>query len=279
MLDHVEQLDGLVVAPPPADDAILRLGQLALERQEAVHAVVEQSLAVDEEEPRSGLGLGQALLHHRRDELLGDAAAGRAGAQDRDGVLAERPAGDGHRGEQGPGGHGGRALDVVVERAELVAVSLQQAIRVVLGEVLPLEQHAREPPLDGLDEGVDERVIVRAGDPFVAPADIERVVEPFPVVGPGVEQDRQGGGGVDAAAGDVDRQLADRDAHAAGPLVPQAEDALAVGHHDDLDLRRGGVLEDRVDVAALGVGDEQPPGPPHDVAEALAGQAHRRACR
>ena len=124
--------------------AILRLGQLALEGLQAVHAVVEQALAVDQEEAGAGLGLGQALLDHRGDELLGDPAARRAGAEDRDGVVAERPAGDGHRGEQGAGGHGGRALDVVVERAELVAVALEQAVGVVLGEVLPLEQHARE---------------------------------------------------------------------------------------------------------------------------------------
>ena len=37
-----------------------------------------------------GVGFRQALLDHHGDELLGDPAAGRAGAEDRDGVLAER---------------------------------------------------------------------------------------------------------------------------------------------------------------------------------------------
>ena len=127
-----------------------------------------------------------------------------------------------------------------------------------LREVLPLEQHAGELPLDRLDERLDERVVVRAAEPLVPPADVERVGEPLRVVGADVEQDRQRRGRVDAAAGRVERELADRDAHAAGALVAQAEDPLAVGDDDHLDLRRRGVLEDRVDVVAFGVGDEQP---------------------
>ncbi len=108
------------------------------------------------------------------------------------------------------------------------------------------------------------------------PADVERVVEPLVVVGADVEQDRQRRGRVDAAAGRVERELADRDAHAAGALVAQAEDALAVGDDDHLDLRRGGVLQDRVDVVALRIGDEQAARAAIDVAELLAGEADRR---
>ena len=46
---------------------------------------------------------------------------------------------------------------------------------------------------------------------------------------------------MDAAAGGVERELADRDAHAAGALVAEAEDALAVGDDDHL-----GVVELRI---------------------------------
>ena len=37
-----------------------------------------------------------------------------------------------------------------------------------------------------------------------------------------------------AADEGVQRQLADRDAHPADALVTEPEDALAVGHHDDI---------------------------------------------
>ena len=88
VLDDIEQADRLVLGGSPADHALPGLGQLPLERLEAVHTVVEQALAVDQVEACAGLGFRQALLDHRGDELLGDPAAGRAGAEDRDGVLA-----------------------------------------------------------------------------------------------------------------------------------------------------------------------------------------------
>ena len=40
---------------------------------------------------------------------------------------------------------------------------------------------------------------------------------------------------MDAGAGGVERELADRNAHAAGALVAEAENALAVADHDGLD--------------------------------------------
>src|SRR5262249_55633696 len=149
--------------------------------------------------------------------------------------------GRGRGGEQRAGGHGGRPLYVVVEGAEPVAISLEQAVGGLLGGGLPPEQHGRGISLGGLGGGGGEGVVFRAGDALVPPPDVERVVEPLAVVGPRVEQDRQGGAGVDAAAGGIERQLADRDAHAAGPLVAQPEDPLAVGHHDYRDLGRGGI--------------------------------------
>ena len=44
-----------------------------------------------------------------------------------------------HGGQQASDGHRSRALDVVVERAVLVAVLLQEAERVVVAEVLKLK--------------------------------------------------------------------------------------------------------------------------------------------
>ena len=127
----------------------------------------------------------------------------------------------------------GRALDVVVEAGHAVAEVVQDAQRVGSLEVLPLDDAAGPDLLDALHEGLDELVVGRAAQPAGAVAHVERVVEQGAVVGAHVERDRQRQRGVQAAAGGVQRQLADGDAHAAGALVAQAQDALVVGDDDE----------------------------------------------
>ena len=69
----------------------------------------------------------------------------------------------------------------------------------------------------------------------MAPAEIERIAQTLLIVGADIEHDRQGRRRMKTAAGRVERELADRDAHAAGALVAEPEDPLAVGQHDRLD--------------------------------------------
>ncbi|RMS02988.1 hypothetical protein ALP74_200517 [Pseudomonas coronafaciens pv. garcae] len=64
-------------------------------------------------------------------------------------------------------------------------------------------------------------------------------------------------GGADPATGGVQRQLADRNPHAADTLVAKAENSLAVGHHNDLDTVLGGTAQDVIDAVALRIGNEQ----------------------
>ena len=64
--------------------------------------------------------------------------------------------------QQRAGGDGGGALDVVVEGAQPVAIALQQAVGIALGEVLPLQQHMRPALGDGLDKGLNEVVVFGA---------------------------------------------------------------------------------------------------------------------
>ena len=81
---------------------------------------------------------------------------------------------------------------------------------------------------------------------------------------------------MDAAAERVQRELADRDAHAADAQVAQAEDALAVGHDDHVHLAIGPVRQDRVDLVAVLVREEQPARLAVDPAEVLARLADHR---
>ena len=95
--------------------------------------------------------------------------------------------------------------------------------------------------LDGLHELLDEVEIGLAGHALVPPADVFRRGQSFRVVGADVQDDRQRPRRMDTADQRVERQLADGDAHAAGALIADAEDALAVGDDDDVHLRVGTV--------------------------------------
>jgi hypothetical protein len=181
-----------------------------------------------------------------------------------------------------PGGqrgqdHGRRALDVIVEAEHLGAAALPDRQRARGGEVLPLQQHTGQFGAHGLDEPVNEVVVGGAGDPAVPPAEVHRVVQEPGVAGADVQEDRQGARGVDAAQHRVQRQLADRDAHAADALVTQ--DPLPAGDDDDVDLPPGPVTQDLPDPVAAGIAGEKAARTAVDLAEALAGQPGRRGVK
>ena len=80
---------------------------------------------------------------------------------------------------------------------------------------------------------------------------------------------------MDAGAGRVERELADRNAHAVGAEIAEAEDALAVGDDDEFGLIRPVAQQFRDPPAIVGA-DEHAARPLEDEAEPLAGKAHGR---
>ena len=56
----------------------------------------------------------------------------------------------------------GRALDVVVERADPIAVAVEQAGGVALGEVLPLHEHAGEAVVAATSTKLVDQLVVLA---------------------------------------------------------------------------------------------------------------------
>ncbi len=144
-------------------------------------------------------------------------------------------------------------------------------------EVLPLKAGVRQLLLHGPDELIDEVEVGRSRHPLVPPAEVLGIIEPLGVVGPHVQHDRQRPLGADPADERVQGELADGDAQAAGPLVADAQDALAVGDDDDVHLRVGTVAQQRRDRVAQRIGDEQAARSSVDVAELLTGlRDHRR---
>ena len=103
-----------------------------------------------------------------------------------------------------------------------------------------------------LDEGFDEFVIFFAAHPLMMPADIEGIAQAIFVIGPDIEKDGQGGGGVQASTCGVEREFADGNAHAAGALVAEAQNTLAVAHHDGFDVIEILVREDLGDALFQG---------------------------
>ena len=90
---------------------------------------------------------------------------------------------------------------------------------------------------------------------------------------------------MDAANQRVEGELPDRDAEAARALIADAQNALAVGHDDDVDVLIRTVSQECVDGVAERIGNEQSARPPVDVAELLTRQRdhgrvdHRRHFR
>ena len=145
----------------------------------------------------------------------------------------------------------------------------------MIGEILELDEHAGESGARGGDELIDEVFVSRAAEPLLWEADIIGIVEQRLIVGADVEHHRQAELGMNAGAGGIKRELADRNAHAVGAEVTETENALAVG--DDDQLRRiGPVAEQFGDAAAIVGADEETARPLEDMTEALAGKTHRR---
>ena len=178
--------------------------------------------------------------------------------------------------EHGRQGHRGRALDVVVEGQQPVAVPLENRPGVVDGEILPLQQDVGQLRLDRVDELVDERVVRGTGDPLVPPAEVPRVGEPLGIVGSDVQGHGQGPGRIDPADRGVEGKLADRDPHSADALVTDAEDPLAVGDDDDVDGAVRPVAQRLEHPVPLRVGQEESSRTPVDPAEHPARLRHRR---
>src|SRR6185436_2246121 len=84
-------------------------------------------------------------------------------------------------------------------------------------------------------------------------AQVHRVVEQAQVVRAHVEDDGQHARRVDAGGGGVDGEFADADLDAAHALVADAEDALGVGGHQQVDVFRAqpGVVQGGLDVVEV----------------------------
>jgi hypothetical protein len=270
--DHLGQGRSLAAGAGPGGDLAGRVGVRPLEVVQAVQAVVgQQPLAVQAPEPPGRLGRRQPLADHHIAERVGDPQPGRAGAMDDHPLVGHTGAVGPGRGERRREHHRGRALHVVVEGQAPVGVTVKDAPGVGRPQVLPVQQGVGEQLGRGRDVGVEELVVARPADPRVPVAQVHLVVEQPQVVGADVQDHRDHPAGVDPGGGDIDGQLADGDLDAADAPVPDAEDPLGVGGHDQVDVAglEAVVAERRLDQVGVVDRQEHPAGTAVLVAVAL----------
>ncbi len=237
---------------------------------------MDEPLRVDQRQRLADGRLGQARLAHREPQQPPDPHPGRAGPDEHDPGVGERPPGGPQRGHDPRDDDRRRALDVVVERRDAVLVAVEDAQGVLLLEVLELDEAAGPDLLDAGHERLDDRVVRRAAQPRRAIPEVQRVGEQRRIVGAHVEGHRQRQRRMDAARRGVQRELADRDRHPARALVAEAEDPLVVGDDDEPDVLERALAEDLRHALDVRRRDPRPAGPPDDVAELLARPADGR---
>ncbi len=257
----------------PVRQVVAFLHQLALEVEQVRQLVRQQAEAVHHKHAGAGFFIAQTFGLHLRDNLLGDAAACRTCAEEYHFLLAHGAARRTAGGNQGTQRNGGGTLNIIIKAANFIAVAFEDRHRIFLCEVFELQYHVRPATLHCLNEFVDEVIVLFAGDAWMTPAHIQRVIQQLLIVGADVQHDWQGIRRTDTATGGVQRELTNGNAHAADALVAQAENALAVGNDDHFDILLGGVLQHIFDVAAVRIGDKHATGTTIDFGEVFTGRA------
>ena len=227
--------------------------------------------------PAASSALRPSSVIAKRDQV-GDADSGRPGTEDHDLLVDQAATGDPYAGQHAGEPDGSGALDVVVERAERVAVPGEDAARRRTGEVLPVQDRLREPLARARDVGVDELVVPLSAHTRATQAEVARVVEQLFAVGADVETDRQHAARVDAGGDGVDGELADRDVDSPDTPVADAEDGFGVGRDDQVDVVRSesGGLQGLVDAVRVIDVQEDATRSPEQVAELLDRGPDRR---
>src|SRR5262249_51485965 len=127
-------------------------------------------------------------------------------------------------------------LDVIIEGQQLIAVALENRSSMRSREVLPLQKCLGKLVLDRLKELIHEVEVGLTSDPLMSPTKVVGIVESFGIVRSHVQQDRQRPVRTNPTHQAVQGKFADRDAHSAGALVTDPQDAFAVGDDYDVDL-------------------------------------------
>ena len=221
------------------------------------------------EQPDGVTATGQLRQHG------GDAAAGGAGADDQHRRIGQGPSRLTQASQHTGRGDGRRALDVVIEHAQLIAVARQQVGGMLAGKVFKLQHHLGPAAANGGHHLVHEVVVSFPVDARRLPAEVGVILQQLGVVGAHVDTQGQGTGRIYAAGGAVEGQLADADPHAADAEIAEAKHPLSVGDDDDIHLLLHRV-EDGVEIVPVVPREVEAVAAQVEIAVALARLPHHR---
>ena len=182
------------------------------------------------------LALTHAFFHHEFDTEFGYSHAGRAGTVDDDPMIGKFDPRHLHGTDQGRQHHSGRALDVVVECAVVVTVSIQDSGGICRSEILPVNHGIRIPIMGRGEEFVDELVVLLATDPAMTDSEVSIVIEQFHVVGSHVQHDGQNTMRMDSGSRRVHRKFSNGDGNPTDTLITDSKDSLGISDDDEVDL-------------------------------------------
>lgn len=124
------------------------------------------------------------------------------------------------------------ALDVVVERRDLIAITLEDGESGILREILPLDDRVREALLHCVYELIKERIILVSAKALMPNAEVDGIADQIDALGADIERDRHGMEGAHPAADRIKRELSNRDGETTIALIADAEDRRRVGRND-----------------------------------------------
>ena len=200
-------------------------------------------LGVNQSNALQGLFTRQAFFSHGIGNQMRNTGGSRSRPQEKHALLRELFALNAHGRVQPRNRHRGRALNVIIKAWDLVLPTLEQFESVRILEILKLDHHIWPTFTRGFNEFLDQSVIVVAVNALLLQTEVQRITQVAFVVGANVKRHGKNMLRIDAGAGSVKRELADRNTHAVDAQVTQAQNALAVGHHDHLHIVRGHIFD------------------------------------
>ena len=255
-------------------DSSVRMRERQLEFAQARGVCRDKTAAIHQPAVAVRLVTRHTFAHHLLADEVGNTDRRTTRAEEEIGVVAKLLAQDAVGAKEASHRNGGGSLNVIVEAADLVAVTRKKRHGGAIGEVFKLNAAARKDFLHGLNEFVKELVVRGAFDPLHAQTGVERIFKERFVVGANIKHHRQRVFRRNACARGVQRKLADWNAHATDAKITKSKDALAISDNDEANIFNGPVAQHVFDVALAFQADIQTLGAAHDVPELLARLAH-----
>ena len=206
-----------------------------LTRRKVCHIIGDQTVTIDHVKLFAGFLAVGPLEQHLHENLVGNADAGSPASENKDFVFRNRLIGDPDHRIHCSGHHHAGPLDIIIERADLIAVLFQYIGGVIAAEIFPVEQYIREQRRSLFNECFDEWVISLPGHAFVLVAKIELIFQQLFVVCARIDHNRQHLLRIQSRSDCVDGQFPDRNRDALDAPIADAQHPFAIrdDHHFD----------------------------------------------